>query len=74
MSSYFIVFPQGNRKKLAVVEIVDSLRYEISDYAVASRKEFPDDLPGAIKYAKQLAKDNGLEYDGDDRGDEGYLD
>ena len=68
--SYFIVFPGGNRDKISVVEIPPALNYEISDYAVASRKEF-NEIEEAVEYAKELATSNNKEYIGDD---DGYLD
>jgi len=67
---YFIIFPSGDRTKISVVEITNSLRYELSDYAVASRREFLD-KPSSITYAIGLAREHNLTYVGDD---EGYLD
>lgn len=58
-SNFHIVYPRGIRTKLAVVEILHALSYELSDYAVASRKSFSNERV-AILYAKQLAKDNNL--------------
>jgi len=70
-STYHIVFPSGDRKKLYVVEILDALSYELDDYAVASRKAFPD-RKSACEYAKGLAKEHSLMYVPDD--DDCYLD
>lgn len=68
--SYFIIYPSGDRSKLSIVELDDCMRYELSDYAVASRKEFYENEE-AVEYAKQLAKENDLQYEGDN---DGYLD
>ncbi len=68
--AYFIIFPRGDRNKISIVELSEHMRYELNDYAVASRKEFQE-VEEAIEYAKELAKDNNKEYIGDD---EGYLD
>lgn len=70
--SYFIVYPGGDRSKLAIINLSDYMRYELSDYAVASRHEWSDDeVEDAVSYAKKLAKENNKEYIGDD---DGYLD
>lgn len=61
-SKYHIIYPRGDRSKLSVVEIVDALDYELSDYAVASRNSFTDPNE-AVAYAKELAKNNGLSYE-----------
>lgn len=69
---YYIVFPGGDRDKLCLVNLSESMAYEINDYDVASRREFYDDQHDeAVEYAKKLAFDNGLKYEGDD---DGYLD
>jgi hypothetical protein len=73
LSTWIIVYPQGDRSKLAVVEIVPALDYEKRDYAIASRKEFLGDEPGACEYARELARQNGLTYEGSN-GDHDYLD
>lgn len=69
-STWIIVYPNGNRKRLAIIEICDGLEYEINDYAVASRQRFLGDPDGAFEYAQSLARENGLTLDDDDR----YLD
>ncbi len=69
-STWIIVYPNGNRQRLAIIEICDGLEYEIGDYAVASRQRFPADPDGAFAYAQVLARENGLTLDDDDR----YLD
>lgn len=38
--THFIIFPCGDRTKLSVVTLNDAIKYEISDYARASREEF----------------------------------
>lgn len=72
MSTFHIISPKGDRKQLYVIELSDAGRYELNDYAVASRREFKEsEKEECISYAKQLAKDNNLIYAGDD---DGYLD
>jgi len=68
--SFFIIYPRGDKNKLSVIELDSCMRYELSDYAVASRKDFYDN-DEAVIYAKQLAKENNLQYEGDQ---DGYLD
>lgn len=72
MSNWYIIYSCGNKKKLSVVEICESLQYELNDYSVASRKSFTDE-ESAIKYAKSLAVEHGLDYDGPCDGHD-YLD
>lgn len=67
--TYHIIFPRGDRQKISVIELSDSMRYELSDYAVASRKEFYD-IQACKEYAKELAKINNIQF----IDDEGYLD
>jgi len=68
--TYFIIFPGGDRSKLSVAELSNDMLYEKSEYAVASRQEFYEN-DEAVKYAKELAKENNLLYEGDSNG---YLD
>jgi hypothetical protein len=68
--AFFIIYPSGDKSKLGVIELSEHMKYELSDYAVASRKEFSENEE-AIEYAKQLAKENNLQYEGDN---DGYLD
>jgi len=71
--SYYIIYPRGDRSKIGVVEIPDSMSYELSDYAVASRREFHDDEGAeARRYAKKLASENDKTYESDEQDD--YLD
>ena len=73
-STYHIVFPGGDRSKLKVIELVAALSYELSEYAVASRQEFPD-RGEAVKYARKLAEQHGLEFVPDrDEPEDYYLD
>lgn len=75
-SKYYIIYPRGDRSKISVVEIVDALDYELSDYAVASRQSFTDPNE-AVPYAKELAKTHGLKYEHGSLSREGindYLD
>lgn len=71
MSTFFIVFPSGDRSKLSVLELSDSMYYERHDYAMASRKEFRDE-DEAREYARELANQHDKEYVGGDEDD--YLD
>lgn len=68
--TYHIIFPKGDRTKLSVIELSEAMHYELSDYAVASRKEFYDNEE-CIEYALELAKKHKLQYIGDN---DGYLD
>ena len=68
--SFFIIYPRGDKNKLSVIELDSCMKYELSDYAVASRREFCDNGE-AVVYAKQLAKENNLQYEGDQ---DDYLD
>lgn len=58
--NFYIVYPAGDRSKLTVVQCES---WELSDYDVASRKDFIVEVD-AINYAKELAKNNGLIYEG----------
>lgn len=69
---YHIVYPRGDKSRLAVVEIVDALSYELSDYSVASRQSF-DTYKDAADYAKELAEKNNKTYV-PDSDEEDYLD
>jgi len=60
-SQFHIVYPRGDSSKLAVVEIVDALDYELNDYAVASRNSF-DTWEEARDYAKSLAAAHEKDY------------
>lgn len=68
---YYIVYPSGDRSKLTVVELLEACKYELSDYAVASRKEFTD-KDEAVEYARKLATENDLIYYSTEGND--YLD
>ena len=61
MSKYHIVYPSGDKSKLAVVEICEGLEYELSDYSLASRQSFVAENE-AKAYAKFLAKNNDKEF------------
>ena len=64
-STWIIVYPCGNRRRLATVEICRGMGYEKGDYDIASRKEFYGDPKGAFEYAQELAAKYGLILDGD---------
>lgn len=63
-STYHIVYPRGDRTKLSVIELVEALSYELNDYAVASRRNFPT-YQEAAAYAKDLAKEHNLTFEAD---------
>ena len=58
-----VIVYSGNRNQLALQPIYEE--YEKLDFDLASRKVFKDhEKTDAIKYAKKLAKENGLVYIG----------
>lgn len=64
MLYYMIVYPSGDRSRLCVRQVRD---YEKSDWALASRQEFPNTDEGeqeANEYMRELASRNGLSYEG----------
>ena len=55
-----------------MLETTEAMKYEINEWALASRKEFTDkDI--AVAYAKELARKHNIEYV-IDVDDDGYLD
>jgi hypothetical protein len=75
--SFFIIYPRGDKNEISIVELCDLMRYELSDYAVASRKEF-EEQDESITYAKKLAAEHDKKYvgpnlNGDGTGND-YLD
>ena len=68
---YYIVYPSGDKSKLTVVELSETCKYELNDYAIASRKEFITELE-ATEYARKLANKYALVYCGSSSND--YLD
>lgn len=64
IETYFIIYPYGDKTKLSVTSLNQYMYYEKDEYAVASRREW-DNEEEAIVYAKQLAKEHGLQYVGD---------
>lgn len=67
-STFYLVFPGGDRTRISVVELANSRDYELNDYAVASRKNFCDEAE-AREYGRELAELHGLVFNND-----GYLD
>ena len=59
MDKYYIIYPRGDKSKLSIISLSMSLDYEISDYKLASRREFYD-MEECIEYAKELAKKHNL--------------
>lgn len=72
-SKYYIIYPRGERDRLSVVEICHSLSYELSDYSVASRRDFISEVE-AITYAAELAKKHGLVFERPRTAEGDYLD
>ena len=66
MLDYMIIYPRGDRSRLAVAQVRD---YERRDWALASRRCF-DDRQSAEDYMKELADKHGLGYEGQNH----YLD
>lgn len=71
-SKFYIIYPSGDKSKLSVVEIPDSMSYELSDYSVASRNDFRVEDEARV-YARELAKKHHKLFVGDEDGEE-YLD
>lgn len=64
MSDYIrVVYYGGDKKRISTAMMFS---YEENDYALASRRIFQLEEEAAAKaYARELAKENGLEYVGD---------
>jgi hypothetical protein len=56
---YRIIFPQGDRTKLAIAQVRD---YEENEWALASRHKFGDDKESATAYMVELATKHNLSY------------
>ena len=61
MLEYRIVYPRGDRSRLAVAQVRD---YEVDEWALASRRTFGDDEEAATEYMRELAEEHGLAYEG----------
>ena len=61
MLDYMVIYPRGNRSKLAVAQVRD---YEREEWALASRRTFGDDREAAVEYMIELADRHGLSYEG----------
>lgn len=73
MLHYIICYPKGDKSRISIAQGDDC---DVYDYCLASRKLYDEDqLEEAKEYAKELAKNNGLKYEGynDDDGND-YLD
>ena len=68
---WIVVYPRGDRSKLAVAEMCDATDYEEHDYAIASRKRFRDEAMAA-QYCRELAAQHGLKAELE--GNQGVLD
>lgn len=67
--SYRVIFPKGDLSKLSIAEIWD---YQKDEWKIASRKIFQV-RSEAVAYARDLAKTNQLEFEGNEPEDF-YLD
>ena len=66
MTKFYIVFPSGDKTKLAVISLSDSCSYELDDYCLASRRDF-NEISDVIDYAKKLANKHNLELDSSEK-------
>ncbi|USN13950.1 hypothetical protein KABACHOK_01140 [Brevundimonas phage vB_BpoS-Kabachok] len=64
-STWIIIYPRGDRSRIGIAEITPACDHERRDYALAARRDFYDDEPGAEAYARALAKQYGLTLDPD---------
>ena len=73
--SFYIIYPGGDRSKISIVELNDAMKYELDEYALASRQDF-EDIDETITYAKGLAEEHNKSYVGAslDGTDNDYLD
>lgn len=58
---YYIVFPDGNPQKLAVVQVFKEEPFALENKSLASTKVFSEPT-SACKYAVELAKKHNLTY------------
>lgn len=70
---YYIIYTDEDAHTLEIVEIEDSLSYEINHYIRASRRNFTDKKE-CIEYAKKLAKENKKIFTQELTGEDLYLD
>jgi hypothetical protein len=61
MSKWIICYPGGDQRKLAVTEICPGLEYEIADYSLASRNDYPTEEEAVVR-ARELARTHGLRF------------
>jgi hypothetical protein len=71
MLDYRVIYPRGDRSKLAVAQVRS---HETNDWALASREVFGDDKDAAYDKAHALAKEHGLTVEDDRRGHHDFLD
>jgi hypothetical protein len=68
MQRWIIVFVPGSTK--TIIRLALAWDYEFIEYTRASRHDWGyEDRVSAARYAKQLAKDNGLSFNSDDPED-----
>lgn len=58
---YYIVFPDGNPQKLAVIQVFKEEPFALENKSLASNKVFTEPTQ-ACEHAIALAKKHGLEY------------
>jgi hypothetical protein len=61
MADWRVIYPKGNRKKLAIAQVYD---YEVSDWDIASSQTFDHEWE-AQEHMETLAKKHNLRYKGD---------
>jgi hypothetical protein len=71
MLDYRVIYPRGDRSKLAVAQVRD---YEADDWDLASRETFGDDEDAAYAKAEALAEAHGLTLEDGRQGRHAYLD
>lgn len=60
--TYHIVYPRGDKSRLTVIDMQNSVSYELSDYSLAYKDEFLTSKE-AISVARKLAEKYNLKYD-----------
>ena len=57
MTTWHIIYHGGDRSVISVLELDECMKYELSDYALASRREFT-----ALQDAEEYAIDLGITH------------
>lgn len=61
--TYYIIYPSGDKTKLAVLDLGDYEMYELDDWSLASRQSFTE-LELALEYGQKLAIEHGKKWEG----------